>query len=160
MFICLSVHPVTMLRFLRGSSIARRNVCSKIESCTLLSDYPHIAKSLKLEPINSGVFYGSWENGQSDSNMQFNPSTGHHLASVKFGNQNDYHKAVAAMDSAKPLWENVPAPIRGEVVRKIGDRLRLQKTELGTMISLEMGKILAEGLLFSFSLQPPNICNN
>lgn len=40
----------------------------------------------------------------------------------------------------------VPVPQRGEVVRCLGERLRSKKVELGTLISLEMGKILSEGL--------------
>jgi acyl-CoA reductase-like NAD-dependent aldehyde dehydrogenase len=32
---------------------------------------------------------------------------------------------------AKPQWMNTPAPVRGEVVRRIGDKLRANKQELG-----------------------------
>ena len=39
----------------------------------------------------------------------------------------------------------VPAPKRGEIVRQIGDALREAKEELGKLVTLEMGKILAEG---------------
>lgn len=39
-----------------------------------------------------------------------------------------------------------PAPIRGEIVRSIGERLRAKKQALGKLISLEMGKILSEAL--------------
>src|SRR5581483_7144114 len=40
----------------------------------------------------------------------------------------------------------VPAPKRGDIVREIGNELRVHKQELGALVSLEMGKILAEGL--------------
>lgn len=43
-------------------------------------------------------------------------------------------------------WASLPAPLRGEVVRTIGEELRKHKHDLGMMISLEMGKILTEGL--------------
>lgn len=39
----------------------------------------------------------------------------------------------------------MPAPQRGEIVRQIGNALREKKTDLGKLISLEMGKILSEG---------------
>jgi aldehyde dehydrogenase (NAD+) len=43
-------------------------------------------------------------------------------------------------------WRQVPAPKRGEAVRLLGEALRKCKTDLGTLVSLENGKILAEGL--------------
>src|SRR5262249_18616824 len=43
-------------------------------------------------------------------------------------------------------WRRVPAPKRGEAVRLLGEELRQHKTDLGTLVSLENGKILAEGL--------------
>jgi hypothetical protein len=43
-------------------------------------------------------------------------------------------------------WRMVPAPQRGEIVREIGDELRAHKDDLGALVTLEMGKILAEGL--------------
>ncbi len=39
-----------------------------------------------------------------------------------------------------------PAPKRGEIVRQIGDALRAKRDALGHLVSLEMGKILAEGI--------------
>jgi len=42
-------------------------------------------------------------------------------------------------------WRMVPAPKRGEIAREIGDALRQSKDELGELVTLEMGKILAEG---------------
>ena len=43
-------------------------------------------------------------------------------------------------------WRAIPAPQRGEVVRQIGEKLREKKDALGALVSLEMGKILTEGL--------------
>lgn len=40
----------------------------------------------------------------------------------------------------------VPAPKRGEIVRQIGDALRANLQEFGRLVSLEMGKILPEGI--------------
>jgi len=43
------------------------------------------------------------------------------------------------------LFTKIPAPGRGEIVRQLGDALRAKKSLLGQLLSLEMGKILAEG---------------
>jgi len=50
------------------------------------------------------------------------------------------------MEAEKIKWMKTPAPIRGEVVRQIGDAFRKKKEALGMLISLEMGKIKSEGL--------------
>src|SRR5207244_8488787 len=47
---------------------------------------------------------------------------------------------------AAAAWRDVPAPKRGEAVRLLGEQLRRHKSDLGTLVSLENGKILAEGL--------------
>ena len=44
------------------------------------------------------------------------------------------------------LLFQVPAPKRGDIVRQIGDALRAKLQQLGRLVSLEMGKILAEGI--------------
>ncbi|QYD71232.1 aldehyde dehydrogenase family protein [Paraburkholderia edwinii] len=54
--------------------------------------------------------------------------------------------ALAAAKEAFAVWRNVPAPRRGELVRLLGNRLREKKQALGSLVSLETGKILQEGL--------------
>jgi len=54
--------------------------------------------------------------------------------------------AIARAVEAFATWRTVPAPRRGELVRLIGDELRAAKHELGSLVSLECGKILQEGL--------------
>ena len=51
-------------------------------------------------------------------------------------------RAVAAFND----WKLVPAPRRGELVRLLGEELRLAKSDLGGLVTLESGKILQEGL--------------
>ena len=58
----------------------------------------------------------------------------------------DYERVVRAADAAFHTWRMMPAPKRGEVVRLIGDELRRNKEPLGRLVSIEMGKILSEGL--------------
>ena len=50
------------------------------------------------------------------------------------------------MESEKVKWMKTPGPLRGEIVRQIGEAMRAKKQALGALISLEMGKILSEGL--------------
>ena len=57
----------------------------------------------------------------------------------------DYERVMAARAAAFAAWRDVPAPRRGEVVRQIGDALREKKDALGRLVTLEMGKIKAEG---------------
>lgn len=61
------------------------------------------------------------------------------------GNSDNYNEAVEESKKAWKLWIDVPAPQRGEIVRQIGNALRERKSDLGQLISLEMGKILSEG---------------
>ena len=49
------------------------------------------------------------------------------------------------MEAEKVKWMNTPMPLRGEIVRQIGDALRAKKEALGSLISLEMGKVKSEG---------------
>ena len=68
------------------------------------------------------------------------------IAEVQTATLQDYEQAVSATAAAQKVWRDVPAPQRGEIVRQIGDKLRQHKEELGKLVSLEMGKILAEGI--------------
>jgi aldehyde dehydrogenase (NAD+) len=53
--------------------------------------------------------------------------------------------AVSAATQAFGLWRSVPAPVRGELVRQFGMRLRQHKAALGRLVTLETGKPLSEG---------------
>ncbi len=53
---------------------------------------------------------------------------------------------VTQAQQAYLAWRTVPAPRRGELIRLLGDELRQEKEALGTLVSLETGKILTEGL--------------
>jgi aldehyde dehydrogenase family 7 protein A1 len=100
------------------------------------------------QDANSGVYFGasSGFGGKGPLLESVNPSTNEVIATVQSATDADYEACIAEMDSAKAVWANTPAPVRGEVVRKIGEALRKHKKALGNLISLEMGKIEAEGL--------------
>ena len=58
----------------------------------------------------------------------------------------EYERLVSQARESYLEWRKVPAPARGEVVRDLGNELREFKEPLGRLVSLEMGKILSEGL--------------
>lgn len=53
----------------------------------------------------------------------------------------DYEDCVSAFESERARWQTLPAPERGEIVRQIGVALREKKSALGSLLSLEVGKI-------------------
>jgi aldehyde dehydrogenase (NAD+) len=74
-----------------------------------------------------------------------NPATGNELARVRLASADDYDRTVAQSIEVFERWRMFPAPKRGEIVREIGEELRRAKDDLGTLVTLEAGKILAEG---------------
>ncbi len=107
---------------------------------------PEILEKLHIEPVNSGACYGDWIASPSGGHLEsINPATGELLAKIQLAGPEDYEAVVAQASQAFLEWRMMPAPHRGEIVREIGNELRASKDDLGTLVSLEMGKILAEG---------------
>jgi aldehyde dehydrogenase (NAD+) len=105
-------------------------------------------KDLGIQAVNSGGSAGAgWWSGQGDRPIlqSINPATGETLAGVSPCSQEDYERILKDSVEAFRTWRMVPAPKRGEVVRLIGQALREKKDQLGTLVSLEVGKIKAEG---------------
>jgi aldehyde dehydrogenase (NAD+) len=75
----------------------------------------------------------------------YNPSTNTPIASVIPHTDQDYEAAIHAAYATFLEWRLVPAPKRGEIIRDIGQRLREQKSALGSLVSLETGKTKQEG---------------
>ncbi|MFM1803942.1 MAG: Methylmalonate semialdehyde dehydrogenase [Planctomycetota bacterium] len=84
--------------------------------------------------------------GTANSVTSDNPATGEAIAAVRLESKADYESAVARAVKAQASWRQLPAPKRGEIVRRMGNAFREMKEPLGQLVSLEMGKILAEGL--------------
>jgi aldehyde dehydrogenase (NAD+) len=102
--------------------------------------------SLGIEEDNSGAFCGQWLDTQGSLVESINPTTGDVLATIRTATADDYETVAAATEEAFLQWRAWPAPKRGEVVRQLGDALRQKKDALGRLVTLEMGKILSEGL--------------
>ncbi|MEA2736318.1 MAG: aldehyde dehydrogenase, partial [Humisphaera sp.] len=74
------------------------------------------------------------------------PIDGRTLATIKSATSTDVNRAIDAAADAFVKWRDVPAPKRGEFVRRIGERLRQQKSDLARIVQLEAGKITQEAL--------------
>ena len=74
------------------------------------------------------------------------PVDGRVLGSIRQASEPDLERVLSAAESAFPVWRAIPAPRRGEIVRQFGLKLRAHKRELGELVSMEMGKILQEGM--------------
>src|SRR5258705_5857309 len=101
-------------------------------------------EKLDLRDLNSGVFDGNW-NAEGEIVEQISPINGKPIARVRLASPADYERAVKRAQQAFLKWRTVPAPVRGETIRRLGNALRDLKKELGRLVTLETGKILAEG---------------
>ncbi|KAG6780565.1 hypothetical protein POTOM_013429 [Populus tomentosa] len=106
-----------------------------------------------LSSRNLGCYVdGTWKaNGPVVTSV--NPANNQVIAEVVEGSIEDYEEGMRACSEAAKIWMQanlfflaVPAPKRGEIVRQIGDALRTKLQQLGRLVSLEMGKILPEGI--------------
>ncbi len=116
---------------------------------TTISISPEVAKALKslrLESTNMGCSTGEKSFGSGPSITSHSPVDGAPIGSVTTATADDYSKIIQSAQKAFVTWRMKPAPLRGEIVRQFGDKLRAQKQNLGTLVSYEMGKSLQEGL--------------
>jgi aldehyde dehydrogenase (NAD+) len=104
-----------------------------------------ILSALGIENVNPGGFAGEWV-GSGDDLEVFTPIDGSRLATVQQVTEDEYDVIVDRAQAAFLAWRKVPAPRRGEIVRQLGNKLRENKQALGELVTLEMGKIKAEGL--------------
>jgi aldehyde dehydrogenase (NAD+) len=109
-------------------------------------DLKHILDSLGIEESNPGAFCGRWLDTEGPAIDSVNPATGEVIASVRSATAADYEVVADTATEAFREWRSWPAPRRGEVVRQLGDELRRHKDALGSLVTLEMGKIHSEGL--------------
>ena len=102
--------------------------------------------SLGLESTNAGgcAGPGAWR-GSGPPLESRSPADGSLIASVATVSAQDIDAVLEAALQAARAWREVPAPRRGEAVRRLGLLLREHKDALGTLVSLENGKIKAEG---------------
>lgn len=103
---------------------------------------------LNVQPINAGACIGpdGWlKDPRGKELVSYNPTTGEPLATIIQATPETYEKVASAAQQAFLMWREIPAPKRGEVVRDLGNALRELKEPLGDLVTVEMGKIRAEG---------------
>ena len=101
-------------------------------------------EKLGITEENDGVFFGEWR-GSGAKIDKISPIDGRKLANIRTASDKDYETAVGRAHEAFLKWRVTPGPVRGETVRRLGNALRELKHELGQLVTLESGKILAEG---------------
>merc|ERR1711970_114501 len=102
-------------------------------------------KDLDLQENNKGVFNGQWI-GSGEVVTSMCPANNRPIATVQQGTLQDFDSCVKASKEAWEVWADMTAPARGEIVRQIGEALRQKLEPLGKLVSLEMGKIVPEGI--------------
>jgi len=100
---------------------------------------------LGIEDVNPGASTGEWLDTRGEKIDSLCPTDEELIASVRAATVEDYEKVAAEAQRAFLAWRMVPAPQRGEIVRQLGNLLREHKSDLGALISYEMGKIRSEG---------------
>ncbi len=108
-----------------------------------------IFEALQLSDKNLGACTGAneWiEESQPKMLDSINPTTGERLGQVALASRASYEKVVSKSESSFASWRTIPAPKRGLLIRDLGNALREVCEPLGEMVSLEMGKIRAEGI--------------
>jgi aldehyde dehydrogenase (NAD+) len=104
---------------------------------------------LGLKASNPGAWSGShgWSTSRDGTLVNVrNPADDSLIAQMRPAGADDYEAVIESAAKAAAAWRLVPAPKRGEAIRLLGEELRRHKADLGTLVSLENGKILAEGL--------------
>ena len=107
-----------------------------------------VLRALDLQDINAGVWCArdGWSQDSTAPSIEsIDPTTGQPLAKVRCATAADYERLLAGAREIFTYWRQVPAPRRGEAIRLIGQVLRENKQALGSLVSLETGKIKPEG---------------
>jgi aldehyde dehydrogenase (NAD+) len=108
-------------------------------------DITELFKTFGITETNDGAFNSQWLKTRGKPIESVTPIDGSVLAAVNAAEGKDYEMVMSSAQEAFKTWRMVPAPKRGELIRSLGNELRKHKDNLGTLVSLEMGKIKAEG---------------
>jgi len=91
---------------------------------------------------------GTWCDAEDGRRFDsINPAdVGEKVSTAPLSGRGDVDRAVAAARNALPHWRGLPAPLRGEILFRAAELLAKNKERLGSLVTREMGKVLAEGL--------------
>ncbi|MFW9854154.1 MAG: aldehyde dehydrogenase family protein [Candidatus Thorarchaeota archaeon] len=111
-------------------------------------EYPFLDE-LGIEEVNSGASFGpgNWTPTEGRDLLEvISPIDGGIIAKVAQANDADYEIIVKAATENFRQWQMLPAPKRGDIIRQFANAIRKLKEPLGKLITLEMGKIVQEGM--------------
>jgi len=104
-----------------------------------------VLSALGVQPESSGAYAGGWRRGSGSTISSVDPTTEEVIGTVRQADTDDYEAAVVSAEAAFADWRMIPAPERGNYVRLLGNALRTYKEPLGALVSMETGKVGAEG---------------
>ena len=105
-----------------------------------------IFKKLDIGENHSGTAIGDkWLSG-GKIERSYSPVDGSVIGTYLNSTAGGYEEIVREAQKAFLVWRDIPAPKRGDIVRQMGNALRKYKSELGELVSFEMGKSYQEGL--------------
>ena len=108
-----------------------------------MSTSPSLAAEAREILLSLGVAPAAIEGG---ARIVRSPIDGAELAQVRETSSDEAHEIIGRADAAFRAWRRAPAPRRGELVRLLGEELRLHKSALGRLVTIEVGKVESEGL--------------
>lgn len=100
---------------------------------------------LGVKKFNNGTITGLKSTNSKNYQPSPSPVDGNLIGAVSNTTPKEYEKVIRTAQKAFEVWQMMPAPKRGEIVRQYGEALRRYKDPLGRLVSYEMGKSLQEG---------------
>jgi len=107
-----------------------------------------ILEKLNIKDVNIGACAGPddwYEDPEAKETESINPTTGEPIAKIIQATPKTYKQVLDTATEAFKSWQMMPAPKRGLVIRDLREAIQEKKEVLGDLVTLEMGKIRAEG---------------
>ncbi|HZX10605.1 MAG TPA: aldehyde dehydrogenase family protein, partial [Acidobacteriota bacterium] len=107
-----------------------------------------ILEKLNIKEVNSGACAGPddwYKDPEAEERESINPATGESIAKVVQATAKTYEQVLETATESFKSWQMMPAPKRGLVIRDLREAVQEKKEPLGDLVTLEMGKIRAEG---------------
>jgi aldehyde dehydrogenase (NAD+) len=95
----------------------------------------------ELRAIGVGA---EWQAGSGEKLTVRSPIDGAVLGEFAAASAGQVDAVIRSAGAAFPTWRDTPAPVRGELVRRIGNAFREHQADLAELVTLEVGKISAE----------------